>query len=99
MFRAFLVDQKVKSLPATQETWVQSLGQEHPLEKGMAAHSSILAWRSPWTEEPGGLKCMGSRRVGLDWATNTHTHTDYNKKIIKDLFHKQNKPGRNISDT
>ena len=62
----------------------------------MAAHSSILAWRIPWTKEPGGLKCMESQRVGHDWATNTHT--EYNKKILKDLFHKQNKPGRNISD-
>ena len=45
----------VKSLPAIQETWVQSLGQEGPLEKGMATHSSILDWKIPWTEEPGGL--------------------------------------------
>ena len=48
-----LVGQTVKSLPAMLETWVQSLGQENPLEKGMATHSSILAWRVPWTEEPG----------------------------------------------
>ena len=54
-----------------QETEVQSLGQKDPLEKGMAAHSSILAWRVPWTEEPGGLQSMGSQRVGHDWATNT----------------------------
>ena len=51
----------VKSLPATQETWVQSLGQEDPLEKEMATHSSILAWRIPWTEETGGLQSMGSQ--------------------------------------
>jgi len=50
-----LGDSTVKNLPAMQETWVQSLGQEDPLEKGMAMHSSILAWRIPWTEEPGGL--------------------------------------------
>ena len=50
-----LGDSTVKNLPAMQETWVQSLGQEDPLEKGMATHSSILAWRIPWTEEPGGL--------------------------------------------
>ena len=50
-----LVAQMVKNLPAAQETWVQSLGQEDPLEKVMATHSSILAWRIPWTEEPGGL--------------------------------------------
>ena len=53
--------QMVKNLPAMQETKVQSLGQEDPLEKGMATHSSILAWRIPWTEEPGGLQSMGSQ--------------------------------------
>ena len=52
----------VKNLPAVQEIWVQSLGQEDPLEKGMATHSSILAWRVPWTEEPSGLQSMGSQR-------------------------------------
>ena len=59
---ASLIAQLVKSLPAVQETQVQSLGWEDPLEKGIAAHSSILAWRIPWTEEPGGLQSMGSRR-------------------------------------
>ena len=54
----------VKNLPAMWETWVQSLGQEEPLEKGMATHSGILAWRIPWKEEPGGLKSMESPRVG-----------------------------------
>ena len=53
----------VKNLPAVQETQVQSLGWEEPLEKGMATHSSILAWEIPWTEEPGGLQSMGSQRV------------------------------------
>ena len=53
----------VKDLPAMQETPVPSLGQEDPLEKGMANHSSILAWRIPWTEEPGRLQSMGSQRV------------------------------------
>ena len=53
----------VKNLPAMRETWVQFLGQEDPLEKGMATYSSILAWRIPWTEEPGGLQSMGSQRV------------------------------------
>ena len=53
----------VKNLHAIQETWVQPMGQEYPLEKGMATHSSILAWRSPWTEEPDGLQSMGSHRV------------------------------------
>ena len=52
--------------PAMQETWVRSLGQEDPLEEGMTTHSSILAWRIPWTEEPGGLQSMGSQRVGHD---------------------------------
>ena len=56
----------VKNLPAMQETWVQSLGQEGTLEKGMATHSSILAWRIPWTEELGGLQSMGLQRVGHD---------------------------------
>ena len=54
----------VKNLPAIQETQVLSLGREDPLEKGMAIHSSILAWRIPWIEEPGGLWSMGSQRVG-----------------------------------
>ena len=61
-----LVSQTVKKLPAMQETWVLSLGWEDPLEKGMVTHSSILAWRIPWTEEPGRLQCMGSLRVGHD---------------------------------
>ena len=56
----------VKRLPAMPEAWVQSLGQENPLEKEMATHSSILAWKIPWTEEPGGLQSMGSQRVGHD---------------------------------
>ena len=60
-----LVAQSVKSLPAIRETQVQSLGQEDPLEKKMATHSSILAWRIPWTEEPGELQSMGSQRVRL----------------------------------
>ena len=63
----------VKHLPAMQETWVQSPGREDPLEKEMAIHSSILAWRIPWTEEPGGLQSTGSQRV-QDRATNFHFH-------------------------
>ena len=63
----------IKNLPAMQETRVQSLGHEDPLEKGMATHCSILAWRIPWTEEPGGLQSMGSQKVGQDFATNTFT--------------------------
>ena len=58
--------QMIKNLPAAQENWVQSLSQEYSLGKGMATHSSILAWRSPWTEESGGLPSMGSQRVVQD---------------------------------
>ena len=61
---ASLVAQTVKRLPAMWETQVQSLGREDPLEKEMAAHCSILAWKIPWTEEPGRLQSMGSQRVG-----------------------------------
>ena len=64
--KTFLVVQSVKSLPAMRETRVQFLSQEDPLEKGMATNSSVLAWRIPWTEEPGGLQSMGSQRVGHD---------------------------------
>ena len=60
---AFPVAQTVKNLPVMQETWVQSLGGEVSLEKGMDIHSNILAWRVPWTEEPGGLQSTGSQRV------------------------------------
>ena len=63
-FMGPLVAQKVKNLPAMWETQVQSLGWEYPLEEGMATHPSILAWRIPWTEEPGGLLSMGSQRAG-----------------------------------
>ena len=63
---ASLVAQRLKCLPAMWETWVQSLGCEDLLEKEMAAHSSILAWRIPWTEEPDGLQSTGSQRVGHD---------------------------------
>ena len=58
--------QRLKRLPTMWETWVRSLGQEDPLEKEMATHSGILAWRIPWTEEPGGLQSTGSQRVGHD---------------------------------
>ena len=58
--------QMVKHLPTMQETWIRSLGQEDPLEKEMAIHSSILAWKIPWMEEPGRLQSMGSQRVGHD---------------------------------
>ena len=77
---ASLVAQMVKNLPAIREIWVWSLGQEDPLVKGMATHSSILSWRIPWTEEPGGLQSLVLQRVGQDWVrfgqdwvTNTFT--------------------------
>ena len=63
---ASLAAQMVRSLSAMQETWISFLGQEDPLEKGMATHSSILAWKIPWTEEPGGLGAVGLQRVGQD---------------------------------
>ena len=66
IFRASLEAQTVKRLPTIQETQVQSLGWEDPLEKEMATHSSIPAWKIPWTEEPGRLQSMGSQRVGHD---------------------------------
>jgi len=71
-YGASLVAQRVEHLPAMWETWVWSLGWEDPLEKEMATHSSILAWRIPWTEEPGRLQPTGSQRVGHDWATSLH---------------------------
>ena len=63
---ASLVVQTIKNLSAMHETWVRSLGQEDPLEKGIATHSSILAWKIPWTEEPGRLQSIRSQRVGRD---------------------------------
>ena len=63
LLRASLVAQTVKNLPAMQGTWVRSLGQEDPLEKGMVTHSSILAWKIPSTEKPGRLQSMGSQRI------------------------------------
>ena len=68
-----LMAQRLKRLSAMQETWVRSLGREDHLEKEMATHSSILAWRISWMEEPGGLQSTGSQRVGHDWVTS-HIH-------------------------
>ena len=82
---ASLVGQLVKSLPAVQETRAHSLGGEDPLEKEMAAHSSVLAWRTPWTEEPGGLQSLGSQRVRHDRVTNTFTFkgdTDLESRLM-----------------
>ena len=76
---ASLVAQMVKNPPAMQETWVQSLGWEDPLEEDMATHCSILAWRIPWTEEPCGLWSMGSQGVGHGLATK---HTTYINESI-----------------
>ena len=73
-----LVDQMVKNPPALQETRVPSPGQEDPLEKGMAAHSSIVAWRIPWTEEPGGLQSLGSQLL----TTERLTHVNDNRKEL-----------------
>ena len=73
-----LVAQMVKNLPAMQETWIQSLNLEDPLEKGMVIHSSIIAWRISWTEKPSGLKPMGSQIVRHNWVTNAslfHAHS------------------------
>ena len=70
--RASLVAQLVKNLPSMNVTQVQSLGQEDPLEEGMATHCSILAWRTPWTGKHDGLQSMGLQRNGHDWVTNTH---------------------------
>ena len=72
---ALLVAQMVKIRPATRETRVWSLGGEDPLEKGMATHSSILAWRILWAEKPCGLPSLGSQRVRHGWTTSAHTHT------------------------
>ena len=69
-FRSSLVARRLKRLPPMQETGVRSLGREDPLEKEMALHSSILAWRIPWTEKPSRLQPTGSQRVGHDWATS-----------------------------
>ena len=74
-FVCLFLAQMITNLPAIQETQVQSLDQEDNPEKGMTTHSSILAWRIPRTEEPGGLQSMGSQRVRHDWATNTSTFT------------------------
>ena len=71
--QASLVAQMLKNLSAVQKTWVWSLGWEDPLEEGMATHSSIFAWRIPWTEKPGGLQSMGLQRDERDWATHIFT--------------------------
>ena len=81
----------VNNLPAMQEmqeTPVRSLGQEDPLEEGMATHSSILAWRIPWTEEPGGLWYIGSQRVRHDWSEHAYTVHNYRGKFLLAIIQK-----------
>ena len=74
-YRTSLVAQTVKHLSTMWETWVQFLGREDPLEKEMAIHSSTIAWKIPWTEEPGRLQSMGSQSVRHDWTTSLHITT------------------------
>ena len=90
-----LVAQTVKSLPAMRESQVQSPGQEDPLGKEMAIHSSIVAWKIPWRDKPGRLESMGLQRIGHDRVTHTHTHTHTHtpmgRNLIK-LFHSKIHP-------
>ena len=81
-----LVAQMVKNLPAMQDTWVWSLDLKDPLEKGMATHSNIFAWRIPWTEEPSGLQSMASQRVGHDWVTNIFTYFQWRCRHKEQTF-------------
>ena len=90
---ASLVAQRLKHLPATWETWVQSLGQKDPLEKELATHSSILAWRIPWTGEPGGIESTGWKRVGHDWETNTK----HNIKLDKSEWYFSKRDVKNLA--
>ena len=88
----FLIAKTVKNLPAIQETWVWSLGREDPLEKERATHSSILAWRIPWTEKPGELPSMQSQRAGHNWEANTHATTSMctlHRHTLKERGHKR----------
>ena len=78
--------QVVKHLPAMQKTWVRSLGREDPLEKEMATHSSTLAWKIPWTEEPGGLQSTGLQRVGHNWATSLSLQAKNSKYFLTFYF-------------
>ena len=86
--RASQVALVVKNLLANagrlKETWIQSLGQEDPLEEDMATHSSILAWRIPWTEKPGGLQSIGSHTVGHDWRNLAQEHGP--ERILHKIF-------------
>ena len=81
MFGPPLVAQMVKNLPAMQETWVQALGQEDPLEKGMSTHSTLLAWNIPWTEKIDQLQFMGSQRIRHDRVAHTHINSTVLKSV------------------
>ena len=72
-----------KELPAMQDTWVRSLGQEDPLKKGMATHSSILAWRIPWTEEPGRLQSVGRRELDMTERLSIVHSTSYDSRVLE----------------
>ena len=81
--KGFLAGSVVKNLPAKQETWVQSLGQEDPLKKEMATHSSVLAWRISWTEEPGGLQSIrGKSQTQLSNYTIRRTQSEYHILLV-----------------
>ena len=86
---AFPVAQTIKNLPPMQETQVWSLGWEDPLEKEMTTHSSIIAWRIPWTEDPGRLQSMGSQRVGHDWGT-MHTCMSSDMAVVPAAYEQFN---------
>ena len=88
--KASLVAQMVKRLPAMRKTRIQFLGRQDPLEKEMAIHSSILAWKIPWTEEPDRLQSMGSQRVGHDWVTSLHLYNEYNFYMIEKIITQKN---------
>ena len=85
-YQTSLVTQMVKRLPTMQETQVQSLGWEGPLEKQMATHSSTIVWKIPWMEEPGRLQSMGLRRVGHDWATSLSLLFSRTRVEITNIF-------------
>ena len=88
VFLGFPYDSVVKNMPTMRETWVQSLDWEDPLEESMATHSSILAWRMPWTEESGGLQSMGLQRIRHDWVSkcNTAQHSKVEEMAESDPF-------------
>ena len=89
LFGVSLAAQKVKKLPAVQENGDQSLDWEDPLKKEIATHSSVLDWRIPWSEEPGGLQSMRSQRVRHNWAANTFTFTFNTVFIVQESLQNQ----------